>query len=60
MTHRIAMALFVALAGASLAEVPMGGRCISVPPICPPGSNPVCLCESSYSFSCVWICGSVR
>lgn len=40
------------------AAVPLESRCISVPPICRPGTEPLCICESDYSFRCQWICTS--
>lgn len=31
-------------------------NCIGIKPICMPGQRPICLCESSYSFNCAWVC----
>ncbi len=38
------------------AAEPMGGRCISVKPICSPGTRAICICESAISLNCMWIC----
>jgi hypothetical protein len=37
---------------------PTGSRCIDVKPVCPPGTEPICLCESDISLNCKWICAS--
>jgi hypothetical protein len=51
----IILAAFLALGARSEAE-PLSTRCIGVRPICMPGQVPMCLCESSYSMNCAWIC----
>ncbi len=33
-------------------------RCVSLPPLCPPGSYPICICQSAMSLTCGWLCGS--
>lgn len=38
------------------APPPEYARCISVAPICAPGTHPVCICESDISLSCSWLC----
>jgi hypothetical protein len=56
------MILLFALSLSSLAfgdaPVPLNGRCIQIPPICPPGSYPMCICESDISMKCWYICAS--
>lgn len=42
----------------SVGAEPMAGRCISVPPICAPGTRAMCICESDISMNCKWICAS--
>ena len=37
---------------------PNGSRCIDVRPVCPPGTEPICLCESDISLNCKWVCAS--
>jgi hypothetical protein len=41
-----------------LPPTPTGSRCIDVKPVCPPGTEPICLCESDISLNCKWICAS--
>lgn len=56
------VALFVSTAIAAkpspAATAPGEGfvKCVSVQPICPPGTHPMCVCESDYSYNCQWIC----
>lgn len=35
---------------------PTYARCMSIPPICGPGTHPTCICESDISLSCTWLC----
>lgn len=34
----------------------IASKCVGVKPICSPGNVPICICESPYSYNCVWIC----
>ena len=60
----LVLALVAALAfvatelNATPAPTPTGSRCIDVKPVCPPGTEPICLCESDISLNCKWICAS--
>jgi hypothetical protein len=59
MLKRLGFAALLLLAGCVIGD---GGsradesRCMSVKPICPPGKHPMCICESDYSYKCMWIC----
>lgn len=37
---------------------PLYGHCMSIAPICAPGSRPYCLCENSLSLTCTWVCAA--
>ena len=40
------------------ATLPLVSRCLSIEPICRPGTHPICICDSDISLNCSWICGS--
>lgn len=54
--------MLVAVSLAHVAPVAPGSevmsRCMSFPPFCPVGTEPICLCESATSFKCWWVCAS--
>lgn len=52
------IAFLFATIGARAEVAPLSTRCIGVKPLCMPGQTPICLCESSYSMNCAWICAS--
>lgn len=57
----IALALMLATrTEAAPAPEPQGSRCLGYPPFCPAGQAPLCVCESDYSYNCIWMCASTR
>jgi hypothetical protein len=55
----IAIALMLA-SRTEAAPEPASSKCMSYPPFCPYGQAPLCVCESDYSYSCIWMCASTR
>jgi hypothetical protein len=49
--------MFVLIGSRAEAGEPLSTRCIGIKPICMPGQVPICICESAYSFNCIWMCG---
>ena len=50
--------IIVLVAVLGLANTASASRCIGVRPICTPGTEPICICESDISLNCKWICAS--
>jgi hypothetical protein len=63
MTKAILTALAILLCSTAFADdapapEPLLNRCIEVVPVCPPGTHPMCICESDLSYECHYICAS--
>jgi len=59
--HTILAALALLLTAPAFADdapEPLMNRCIEVIPVCPPGTHPMCICESDISLDCHYICAS--
>ena len=65
MNKLFSVLMFVCMTGATHADgegTPViegpakAAQCISVKPVCAPGKRAICICESSYSLKCSWIC----
>jgi hypothetical protein len=54
----IAFMFFALVAASPASGNELVSRCMSVEPVCRPGTRPMCICENDYSFRCAWICGS--
>lgn len=51
-------ALFILLltVGAPASDDALTNRCMSVQPICMPGTHAICVCDSDVSMHCYWEC----
>lgn len=51
---------FVAILIGAVAYAPApacAGTCMGIPPMCPIGQRPVCLCDQNHGTTCRWVCG---
>ncbi|MGA1062102.1 MAG: hypothetical protein ACO3VH_07205 [Ilumatobacteraceae bacterium] len=55
-----ALALIAIASTSAPAAEPQGSRCMSIPPFCPYGQSPLCVCQDDYSYNCIWMCASTR